>query len=101
VLKESLAIASTIALGLSPVATRTRFDEVRTRMTMMACLERLHLKISAKTLRLAAESGEIEGAHPLADGPWLFNRAVLDGAAAKTIVERARQSAKYPHGTCV
>jgi hypothetical protein len=57
-----------------------------------------HLKISAKTLRLAAESGEIEGAHPLPDGPWLFNRAVLDGSAAKTIVERARQSAKHPTG---
>ena len=30
------------------------------------------LSVSAKTLRLAAESGEIDAIHPLADGPWLF-----------------------------
>ena len=34
-----------------------------------------HLGIAAKTLRLAAESGEIEAIHPLPDGPWIFSRA--------------------------
>ena len=32
------------------------------------------LTISAKTLRLAAERGEVEAQHPLADGPWIFKR---------------------------
>src|SRR5216683_1912247 len=58
-----------------------------------------HLQISAKTLRLAAESAEIEGIHPLPDGPWLFNRAVLDSSAAKNIVLRARRSARHPTGS--
>ncbi|GLR59077.1 hypothetical protein GCM10007919_38040 [Rhizobium indigoferae] len=29
------------------------------------------------TLRLAAEAGEIEGVHPLPDGPWIFSRSKL------------------------
>jgi len=33
------------------------------------------LKIASKTLRLAAEAGEIEAFHPLSDGPWIFARA--------------------------
>src|SRR6266496_5252820 len=56
------------------------------------------LDISAKTLRLAAESGEIDAIHPLPDGPWIFNRAVLTGSAAQTVVTRARTGAKYPTG---
>ena len=35
------------------------------------------LTISAKTLRLAAQRGEVEALHPLADGPWIFNRTAL------------------------
>ena len=35
------------------------------------------LKIAPKTLRLAAEVGEIETIHPLSDGPWIFARAAL------------------------
>jgi hypothetical protein len=57
-----------------------------------------HLRISAKTLRLAAESGEIQALHPLPEGPWLFSRAVLEESAAKTVVERARQRARHPTG---
>jgi hypothetical protein len=30
------------------------------------------LKVAPKTLRLAAEAGEIEASHPLPDGPWIF-----------------------------
>jgi hypothetical protein len=56
------------------------------------------LDISAKTLRLAAESGEIDAIHPLRDGPWIFNRVVLAGSAAQTLVARARTSAKQPAG---
>lgn len=56
------------------------------------------LDISPKTLRLAAESGQIDSIHPLPDGPWIFSRAALGGSAAKMIVERARQGAGHPTG---
>jgi len=56
------------------------------------------LDISPKTLRLAAESGQIDSIHPLPEGPWIFSRAVLGGLAAKMIVERARQGAGHPTG---
>jgi hypothetical protein len=48
------------------------------------------LGISQKTLRLAVESGEIDAAHPLADGPRIFSRSDLEAPAAQTIVKRAR-----------
>jgi DNA invertase Pin-like site-specific DNA recombinase len=32
------------------------------------------LKIASKTLRLAADAGEIDACHPLSDGPWIFAR---------------------------
>jgi hypothetical protein len=57
-----------------------------------------YLGISAKTLRLASESGEIEALHPLPDGPWIFSRATLDTSATRVVVERARQSANHPAG---
>ena len=57
-----------------------------------------HLGVSAKTLRLAAESGEIEALHPLPDGPWIFSRVALDGSGARAVVERAHHSAKSPTG---
>jgi DNA invertase Pin-like site-specific DNA recombinase len=57
------------------------------------------LGITPKTLRLAAEAGEIEAVHPLPDGPWIFSRASLTGIAAQTIAERARHNPKYPTGS--
>jgi hypothetical protein len=56
------------------------------------------LDISAKTLRLAAEAGQIDSIHPLPEGPWIFGRAELSGSAARMIVERARQGAGHPTG---
>jgi DNA invertase Pin-like site-specific DNA recombinase len=56
------------------------------------------LGIAPKTLRIAAESGEIEALHPLPDGPWIFSRSTLTGSEAQTIVRRARTSASYPTG---
>lgn len=47
-----------------------------------------YLGVSARTLRLAAERGEIEAQHPLADGPWVFNRETLRTTAAATLIER-------------
>ena len=57
------------------------------------------LKVSTKTLRLAAEAGEIEATHLLPDGPWIFARAALATNAAHSITARARQNPKYPAGS--
>ncbi|HZA91690.1 MAG TPA: recombinase family protein [Gemmatimonadales bacterium] len=57
------------------------------------------MRIAPKTLRLAAEAGEIEALHPLPDGPWIFARAALTTTAAQSITERARQNPNYPTGS--
>jgi hypothetical protein len=57
------------------------------------------LKIAPKTLRLAAEAGEIESIHPLSDGPWIFARATLTMFAAQSTTQRARPNRKYPAGS--
>jgi hypothetical protein len=57
-----------------------------------------YLHVNPKTLRLASKSGQIEALHPLPDGPWLFSRAILDGAPAKALVDRARKRAGHPTG---
>jgi hypothetical protein len=57
------------------------------------------LKIAPKTLRLAAEAGEIESIHPLPDGPWIFARTSLITTTAQSIAERARQNPRYPTGS--
>ena len=49
------------------------------------------LGISARTLRLAVERGEIDGEHPFKDGPWVFNRQALETDQAVQVVERARR----------
>jgi hypothetical protein len=54
------------------------------------------LHVAPRTLRLAAEAGQIEAIHPLPDGPWIFSRAVLESPPARTITERARQNARHP-----
>ena len=56
------------------------------------------LGISPKTLRVAAERGEIEATHPLAEGPWLFKRVILEREEAKCLVERVRRRRSYPTG---
>jgi len=43
------------------------------------------LAASAKTLRRAAQRGEVEAQHPLADGPWIFNRTALETEAARRL----------------
>jgi hypothetical protein len=57
------------------------------------------LRISPRTLRMAAEAQEIEATHPLPDGPWLFSRAVLLSPRARTITKRALQNPKHPTGS--
>ena len=57
------------------------------------------LHVSSKTLRLAAEAGEIAGTHPLPDGPWIFSRDRLATSTAQAIIQRARRSPRYPTGS--
>ena len=57
------------------------------------------LKVAPKTLRLAAEAGEIEAIHPLSDGPWIFARSSLTTAGAQSISTRAQQNRRYPAGS--
>jgi DNA invertase Pin-like site-specific DNA recombinase len=52
--------------------------------------------VAARTLRLAAERGEVDAMHPLADGPWVFSRAALEGSAARALAQQAASRAKHP-----
>src|SRR5215203_1312640 len=52
--------------------------------------------IAARTLRLAAERGEIEAKHPLEDGPWIFSRTNLDSSAVRALVLRAKGRPTHP-----
>jgi len=54
------------------------------------------LGVSARTLRLAADRGEVAGEHPLGDGPWIFNRQELESEAARKVVGRARDHNRTP-----
>jgi DNA invertase Pin-like site-specific DNA recombinase len=55
-----------------------------------------HLGVGPRTLRLAVERGEIEGQHPLPDGPWVFNRDALETQAAEDLVKRVRRTNRDP-----
>jgi hypothetical protein len=57
------------------------------------------LHVAPKTLRLAAEAGEVEAIHPLPDGPWIFARAALATPEAQSIAKRARQTSRHPAGS--
>jgi len=54
------------------------------------------LGLAPKTLRKAAEAGEITAIHPLPDGPWMFSRVDLTTSAAQAIRMRAERSTKHP-----
>jgi hypothetical protein len=54
------------------------------------------LEVAPRTLRLAAEAGEIKAEHPLADGPWIFERTEFSKPAAQQLNKRARQNPKHP-----
>jgi hypothetical protein len=57
------------------------------------------LGVTTKTLRLAAEAGDIQGVHPLPDGPWIFAGSELGNPPALQLAQRARQNPKYPAGS--
>ena len=50
------------------------------------------LAVSAKTLRLAAERGEVEARHPLGDGPWIFKRTALETETARRFARDIRNA---------
>jgi DNA invertase Pin-like site-specific DNA recombinase len=47
------------------------------------------LRVSARTLRLAAEKKEISARHPLPHGPWIFSKNDLQTLAAQELAKRA------------
>jgi DNA invertase Pin-like site-specific DNA recombinase len=49
------------------------------------------LGVSSRTLRLAAERGDIPGQHPLSDGPWVFRRVDLQTPIAQQFVQKTQQ----------
>jgi DNA invertase Pin-like site-specific DNA recombinase len=58
-----------------------------------------HLGVGPRTLRLAAERGHVSAEHPLADGPWVFERAILDAPdvlARFAHLPNARRGAAVP-----
>ena len=55
-----------------------------------------HLGVSGVTLRLAIVRGEIEGEHPLPNGPWIIRRHALETPSAVQLVERARGNRTSP-----
>lgn len=54
------------------------------------------LEVAPKTLRLAAEAGQIDALHPLPDGPWLFQRSDLTGSAGQGIAARVKSRPGHP-----
>jgi hypothetical protein len=52
--------------------------------------------VAPRTLRIAAERGEINALHPLEDGPWIFQRTDLEGTAAQALALRAQGSPRHP-----
>ena len=53
--------------------------------------------VASRTLRLPVERGQIAARHPLAEGPWIFSRAELDGPASRRIALQA--ASKHPAAT--
>jgi hypothetical protein len=67
-------------------------EETQEREGWLTLTQAAHrLGISARTLRLAVERGEIPAEHPLTDGPWVFNRRDVESEAARTLYDRVRQ----------
>lgn len=59
--------------------------------TMTLTAAAAFLGVSTRTLRLAAERGDIAGQHPLAVGPWVFTQSDLESQSARDVVAQARQ----------
>lgn len=53
--------------------------------------------VSARTLRLAVDHGEIRAEHPLDDGPWIFRRVDLQSDQASVIAGPSARSPVHRH----
>jgi DNA invertase Pin-like site-specific DNA recombinase len=58
----------------------------------------VYLKVASKTLRRAAERGDVPSRHPLGDGPWLFQRADLDLCTVQREVGTTQRHQTTPAG---
>ena len=54
------------------------------------------LELAPRTLRLAAEAGEVDSLHPMPDGPWLFKRTDLEGPAGRSLAARVDSRRQHP-----
>jgi len=54
------------------------------------------LGITTRTVRIAVQQGEIEAEHPVAAGPWIFNRCALQSDACLKLVERVHRRDRSP-----
>jgi len=54
------------------------------------------LGVSPRTLRLAIDRSEIPADHPLADGPWVISRDVLQGESAQALKRRVARETRRP-----
>ena len=52
--------------------------------------------VAPRTLRLAAERGDVKAEHPLPDGPWIFSRGDLDGPGARNLAQLCSRTSKHP-----
>lgn len=52
--------------------------------------------VAPRTLRLAAQRGDVQARHPLEDGPWLFRRADLESPGVQELVLRVRNNPNHP-----
>lgn len=54
------------------------------------------LDVSPRTLRLAIDRGEVAADHPLADGPWIISRDVLESESARALKRRVSRATRRP-----
>jgi hypothetical protein len=54
------------------------------------------LDVSPRTLRLAIDRGEVAADHPLADGPWIISRDVLESESAQALKRRVSRATRRP-----
>lgn len=69
-------------------------DEPRTWMNLTDAAA--VLGVSARTLRLAIDRGEIPAEHPFADGPWVISGDTLQGEAAQVLKRRIELGTSRP-----
>jgi hypothetical protein len=70
--------------GIAPYSAERKEREGWMNLTEAAAF----LRVAPLTLRRALDRGDIPGKHPLPDGPWILNRADLQGPAGERLQER-------------